>query len=157
MPSETEQAFEQILSHEVTFRIHWNNIEARCNVTCLVRATAPVHYKQSMLCITGKFASRPPDQPRRNSGSPGWFMGRIWRLGDRSELCCTARVILILQKCLRQLYSKQAFENKRELWGNVSMAYLATVWLVVWIMASLNTIYEPWHFFISWIHREERD
>ena len=29
MPSETEQAFEQILilPHEVTFRIHWNNIE----------------------------------------------------------------------------------------------------------------------------------
>ena len=46
MPSETEQAFEQILSHEVTFRIHWNNIEARCNVTCLVNGES---YRTSAL------------------------------------------------------------------------------------------------------------
>ena len=37
----------------------------------------------SNLCITGKFASCPPDHPGRHSGSPGWFIGRIWWPGDR--------------------------------------------------------------------------
>ena len=63
------------LTHELTFRMYWNNIEG---------ATSPAWcelphqciYKQ---CITGKFASRPPDHPGRHSGLPGWFIGRIWR------------------------------------------------------------------------------
>ena len=67
------------LIYELTFRIHWNNIEG---------ATSPAWceiphqciYKQ---CITGKFASRSPDHPGRHSGFPGWFIGRIWRPGDR--------------------------------------------------------------------------
>ena len=45
MPSETEQAFEQILSHEVTFRIHWNNIEG---------ATSPAWWELPHQCITSK-------------------------------------------------------------------------------------------------------
>ena len=71
------------LTRELTFRMLWNNIEG---------ATSPAWcelphqciYKQ---CITGKFASRPPDHPGQHSGSPGWFIGRIWRPGDR--ICAT--------------------------------------------------------------------
>ena len=63
------------LTHELTFRIHWNNIEgAKSPAWC--ELPHQCIYKQ---CIIGKFASRRSDHPGRHSGSPRWFIGRIWR------------------------------------------------------------------------------
>ena len=89
------------LTHELTFRMHWNNIEC---------ATSPAWcelqhqciYKQ---CITGKFASRPPDHPGRHSGSPGshltvfvqhWKLCRVknWALPIQANLFLNLLTIL---------------------------------------------------------------
>ena len=64
-----------------------NNIEG---------ATSPAWCELPHQCIykqwiTGKFASRPLDHTGRHSGSPGWFIGRIWWSGDR---ICAALIIL---------------------------------------------------------------
>ena len=48
-------------------------------------------------CMPGKFASRPPDHPRRHYGSPGLFTGWIWRPGDH---ICAALSVDSIPLCL---------------------------------------------------------
>ena len=61
------------------FNINWNNIEGATSPASCELPHQCIYYKQ---CITGKFASHPPDHSRQNYGSPGRFVGRIWRQGD---------------------------------------------------------------------------
>ena len=73
------------LIHELTFRIHWNNIEGATSLACCELPHQCI-YKQ---CITGQFASRSPDHPGRHSGLPGWFIRSHLATG-RPYLCSTA-------------------------------------------------------------------
>ena len=74
-----------LLTHDVTFRIHWNNIDGATSPAWCELPHQCIHNIQSdyKQCITGKSARRPPDHAHRHYGSPGRFVGHIWGPGDR--------------------------------------------------------------------------